>query len=51
MAIHKIPEFVTGIDKLIKEHYPDFGVVLFGHIGDGNLHLNVLKPKEMAENK
>ena len=25
--------------------YPDFEVVWFGHIGDGNLHLNILKPE------
>ena len=24
--------------------YPDFEIVWFGHIGDGNLHLNILKP-------
>jgi FAD/FMN-containing dehydrogenase len=26
------------------ERYPDFEVCLFGHIGDGNLHINVMKP-------
>ncbi|MGO1541902.1 MAG: FAD-linked oxidase C-terminal domain-containing protein, partial [Luteimonas sp.] len=26
------------------EAYPDFDVVWFGHIGDGNLHINVLQP-------
>ena len=25
--------------------HPDFEIVWFGHIGDGNLHLNILKPK------
>ncbi len=24
--------------------YPDWEVCLFGHIGDGNLHVNVMKP-------
>ena len=28
---------------------PDFEVVWFGHIGDGNLHINVLRPEGMAE--
>ena len=26
---------------------PDFEVVWYGHIGDGNLHLNILKPADM----
>ncbi|HNM05611.1 MAG TPA: FAD-linked oxidase C-terminal domain-containing protein, partial [Leptospiraceae bacterium] len=29
--------------------YPGFEIALFGHIGDGNLHLNILKPREMSE--
>jgi FAD/FMN-containing dehydrogenase len=28
--------------------YPDWEVCLFGHIGDGNLHVNVMKPEGMA---
>jgi FAD/FMN-containing dehydrogenase len=27
---------------------PDFEVVWYGHIGDGNLHMNILKPPEMG---
>ena len=27
--------------------YPEFEIVWFGHIGDANIHLNVLKPDEM----
>ena len=28
--------------------YPDFTIVWYGHIGDGNLHLNILKPADLA---
>jgi FAD/FMN-containing dehydrogenase len=31
------------------QSYPQFEVVWIGHIGDGNLHINVLKPAEMAQ--
>ena len=27
--------------------YPDFEVVWLGHFGDGNLHMNILKPADM----
>jgi len=40
--------FLTELDTLIRERYPNFEVVWFGHIGDGNLHLSVLKPGSMS---
>src|SRR5690606_29901382 len=33
--------------ELIKKEHPDFEVVWFGHVGDGNLHVNILKPDNM----
>jgi len=32
---------------LVEMSYPDFEIVWFGHIGDGNLHLNILKPADL----
>jgi len=29
------------------EHCPGFEVLWYGHIGDGNLHMNILKPVAM----
>ncbi|PKA11157.1 FAD-binding oxidoreductase, partial [Leptospira meyeri] len=29
--------------------YQGFHIALFGHIGDGNLHLNIVKPKELSD--
>ena len=40
--------FLDRLDKLVKDRYPDFQLIWFGHIGDGNLHLNILKPAEMT---
>ena len=34
---------------LLAAEYPQFDVVWFGHIGDGNLHINVLKPQDMVQ--
>ena len=34
---------------LLARGYPQFDVVWFGHIGDGNLHINVLKPEGMGD--
>jgi FAD/FMN-containing dehydrogenase len=35
------------MDDLMRQLCPDFEVVWYGHIGDGNLHLNLLKPAHM----
>ena len=32
---------------MVHENYPDWEVVWYGHIGDGNLHLNILKPENL----
>ena len=45
VRISAVPGFLTALDELVGERYPDFDVVWFGHIGDGNLHMNVLKPE------
>ncbi len=46
--ISKMPDFIRAVDQLAQQHYPNFEVVWFGHIGDGNLHLNILKPSELS---
>lgn len=47
VRISKVPEFMQEIDEIYRKEYPDFEVVWFGHIGDGNLHISILKPKDM----
>ncbi|MGE0527191.1 MAG: FAD-binding oxidoreductase [Bdellovibrionales bacterium] len=47
VRISRVPEFLREMDGILKSHYPDFEAVWFGHIGDGNLHINILKPTEM----
>ena len=47
VRISRVEKFLTTLDALVAERYPDFEVVWFGHIGDGNLHLNILKPPTM----
>ncbi len=44
----KISEFLDAVDAIVKSEYPEFEVVWFGHIGDGNLHLNILKPESLS---
>lgn len=43
----KITKFLTGVNDIVAKDYPNFEVIWFGHIGDGNLHLNILAPEDM----
>ncbi|MBH0005071.1 FAD-binding oxidoreductase [Psychrobacter sp. SWN149] len=49
VLISHVPEFIEQIDHIVSSNYPDFEVCWFGHIGDGNLHLNILKPENMSK--
>jgi FAD/FMN-containing dehydrogenase len=48
VRVGRIPQFLDEATRLIHRAYPEFEVVWFGHIGDGNLHLNILKPAALA---
>lgn len=43
----QVGEFLTQVDQFVTNNYPDFENIWFGHIGDGNLHLNILKPADL----
>ena len=49
VTVSKVPAFVEEVDAVVQEAYPDFEIVWFGHIGDGNMHLNILKPAALAK--
>ncbi len=46
VRISNVPEFIERVDQLVQSRYADFEVLWYGHIGDGNLHLNILKPAD-----
>ncbi|OBI09018.1 oxidoreductase [Mycobacterium sp. E2462] len=43
LPLAAIDEFARDEVDLVAEHAPDALPVLFGHVGEGNLHLNVLR--------
>lgn len=48
VRISEMPDFIEAIDALVRDSYPDFEVCWYGHIGDGNLHLNILRPESVS---
>lgn len=47
VRISRVPEYLEEVIALINQHYQEFEVLWYGHIGDGNVHLNILKPSDM----
>jgi FAD/FMN-containing dehydrogenase len=48
LPVAALAPFCAAFEALFAERYPGWEVVLFGHIGDGNLHINVMKPDALA---
>jgi len=49
VPIPHIPAYVKELKLLVNKLYSDLGAIIFGHLGDGNLHLNILRPKELSD--
>jgi FAD/FMN-containing dehydrogenase len=47
VPVRRVPEFSGVIESFYREKYPSFEVFIFGHLGDGNLHIFIRKPSGM----
>ena len=51
VPVPAIPAFLNELHESISKAYAGFKVVVFGHVGDGNLHVNVLKPSTISDDE
>lgn len=51
LPIASLEEFVAEMYELFEKRHDGLEIYLFGHIGDGNLHINTLKPEAMAKDE
>jgi FAD/FMN-containing dehydrogenase len=51
LPIAALDAFCAELDAMFAERWPGFEICLFGHIGDGNLHVNVMKPDTMDKDE
>ncbi|WP_010570916.1 FAD-binding oxidoreductase [Leptospira broomii] len=49
LPLRNMNSFLEDMQALLNSKYPGFEIALFGHIGDGNLHLNIVKPKGLSD--
>ncbi|GAB4512391.1 MAG: FAD-binding oxidoreductase [Haliangiales bacterium] len=47
LPIAKLDAFCSQLEAVFSAEYPGWEICLFGHIGDGNLHVNVMKPDDL----
>jgi FAD/FMN-containing dehydrogenase len=45
LPIAELDAFVTELENVFSDRYAGWEICVFGHIGDGNLHINVMKPE------
>jgi FAD/FMN-containing dehydrogenase len=45
LPIAALEAFCSELGDVFARRYPGWEICLFGHIGDGNLHVNVMKPE------
>lgn len=44
VPLSRIPEFIARTDAALEQAYPEIRHCCFGHVGDGNLHYNPVRP-------
>lgn len=47
LPVAALEGFCAELESFFEARYPGWEIALFGHIGDGNLHVNVMKPDDL----
>ena len=49
LPVAALEDFTKDMREMFKKRHSELEVFVFGHIGDGNLHVNTVKPDTMAK--
>jgi FAD/FMN-containing dehydrogenase len=47
VPVARLEAFIAEMEEMFRTQHSDLAVYFFGHIGDGNLHVNTMMPKGM----
>jgi FAD/FMN-containing dehydrogenase len=48
VPVAQLSPFTSDLGELVRTRYAGLEVLVYGHVGDGNLHVNTMKPEEMS---
>ncbi len=51
LPVRALGAFCRELEAIFAASYPGWEICLFGHVGDGNLHINVMKPEGLARDE
>jgi FAD/FMN-containing dehydrogenase len=51
VSVARLVDFSRAVSAMVTERIPKLQPYLFGHVGDGNLHLNLLMPSQMERSQ
>jgi FAD/FMN-containing dehydrogenase len=51
LPIAALARFCRDLEEVFAARYPGWEICLFGHVGDGNIHINVMKPDGMSRDE
>jgi FAD/FMN-containing dehydrogenase len=51
LPVRALAAFCRELTGVFAASYPGWEICLFGHVGDGNLHINVMKPDGLARDE
>jgi FAD/FMN-containing dehydrogenase len=48
VPVADIPAFIDEASKRVRAYMPEARITAFGHMGDGNIHYNVIRPEDLS---
>jgi FAD/FMN-containing dehydrogenase len=49
LPLAKLDAYLHDLEQRLSAHFPETGLYVIGHLGDGNLHITVAGPKPLAD--
>ena len=49
VPVSEVPAFIAAAEAAVAKAAPDWTPIAYGHVGDGNVHLNVLPPATLSD--